>query len=178
MTLGTGPPPNAPDRNPRASRLCFCATSCTVPFTFGRSSLSCFHFSPRAAMVLYSDRSADRLFRNARSIASRKVRRRMPGVGLDSATLPNTTFCEEEVDCPGAVTVVWAASGNSRSSRMLAFTRNTRTVWSRPQGLFERTIEPDCSTAVGIFAWTALHSKELQNVELPDNTPRIPGTTF
>src|SRR6266852_6866046 len=96
---GFEPPGNIAELSPSASRLVFCTASCTVPLTFGRRSLSFCHFSPRASMVLYSDKRPARFWRKARSIASLKVSGRTPGVGLASGTLPNTGFCDEVGTC-------------------------------------------------------------------------------
>src|SRR5208337_2321127 len=81
--------------NPSASVLSFCLVSCTSPLTFGSRLLSCCHFCPRDSIVLYSDNRPARFWRKARSMASLKVSRRTPGVGLASGTLPNTGFCAE-----------------------------------------------------------------------------------
>jgi hypothetical protein len=74
-----GNPGNSDPLKPRACRLSFCATSCTSPLTFGSRSLSCCHFSPRASMVLYSEKRPARFWRNARSMAPLKVSGRTPG---------------------------------------------------------------------------------------------------
>src|SRR5450755_2794752 len=89
--------------NPRASRLVFCTSSVTEPLMFGSKSLSFCHFSPRASMVLYSDKSPARFCRKARSIASWKVNCKTPGVGFASGTLPNTGFCAEVCTWMGAL---------------------------------------------------------------------------
>ena len=61
MTRGTLFPKGPPLRRPNACRLSFSATSCTSALTFGSRALSCSHFSPRAWIVLYSDKSPARL---------------------------------------------------------------------------------------------------------------------
>ena len=64
IKIGEGPDrraahaPKRPEtcRNPSASRLSFSATFLHIRVTFGSRSLSFCHFSPRASMVLYSDK--------------------------------------------------------------------------------------------------------------------------
>src|ERR1700675_4438792 len=96
---GLAPPGNSAELSPSASRLCFCTASCTVPLTFGSRSLSFCHFSPRASMVLYSDKRPARFWRKALSIASLKVSESTPGVSLASGTLPTTGFCADVCTC-------------------------------------------------------------------------------
>src|ERR1039457_1927512 len=98
MTAGTLPK-GPPLLRPSACRLDFCTTSCTSPLILGSRSLSFCHFSPRASMVLYSDKRPARFWRRARSIASLKVSCRTPGVALASGTLPITAFWIDVETC-------------------------------------------------------------------------------
>src|SRR2546422_9587946 len=79
-------------RSPCAARLACAAFWVVAVVRLGRSSLSSFHFSPRAAMVLSLCSSRPRLFLNPRSIASLKESGKTSGVAFPWGTLPVKGF--------------------------------------------------------------------------------------
>src|SRR5712692_3533399 len=115
-------------RSPCAARLVWAAFSLVAVVRLGRSSLSSFHFAPRAAIVLSLCSSRPKLFFSPRSIASLKDSGNISEVALPCGTLPVNGFWPRlppaPVVTPGAdgtlleyPLMVWPSVGQARRRR-------------------------------------------------------------
>src|SRR6266849_1280384 len=121
-------------RSPCAARLACAAFWLVAVVRLGRSSLSSFHFAPRAATVLSLCSSRPRLFLNPRSMASLKESGNVSEVALPCGTLPVKGFWPRLPPAPFAALgadgmlleyplLVWPSTGRARRRRFATMQR-------------------------------------------------------